>query len=358
MSDIRPVWLGVARAWARVNQSELAQRAGCSQATISKIESGLTRPDDGLLLKLAATLAVPPRLLASPESVVPPTFSFHRKRQTSKRDINRLWAALNILRVALTGLLAQVDLEPTLDLPSIDLDDIDSPADTARALRAGWMIEPGPITDLTDLVERAGVAVLCFDFELDAVDGVSHPAAAGLPPVIFLNSRFPGCRLRHTLAHELAHLILHRFPTPTMEKEANEFAAELLLPAAEVRHLLRPPLTIGRLGTLKRSWGVSMASLIYRASALRTITKDQHRRLMIMMGPYRKVEPVQIERESPQMVSDIVAYFRTELDYTNEELVEALALPQSQALFGALGIASESGGGNTDRRLRLVCGSR
>ncbi len=335
---VRPVWLTVARAWARMNQTELARRARCSQAKISRIESGLYQPDDELAERLARALEIPKGLLSVPDSVVPPAFSFHRKKRTNKQDLDQLWARLNILRLALSRLLAQIELEPTLELPDVSLDD-STPEDVARRLRAAWMVSPGPIEDLTGLIESAGVVVLCFDFGIGAVDGVSHRGVGGLPPMIFLNTRAPGCRLRHTAAHELAHLLLHDYPTPEMEHEADAFAAEFLAPRREVRHLLRPPLELPRLANLKRSWRISMASLMYRAKSLGTITPDQYRRLVIKMAPYRRVEPVQIDVEAPTMAIEIVDYFRTELGYSEDDLIEATCLPVDSELFAALGIA-------------------
>jgi Zn-dependent peptidase ImmA (M78 family) len=41
--------------------------------------------------------------------------------------------------------------------------------------------------------------------------------------------------LRWTLVHEIGHILMHRFPTDNMEREADEFAAEFLLPAKDVK---------------------------------------------------------------------------------------------------------------------------
>jgi Zn-dependent peptidase ImmA (M78 family) len=35
--------------------------------------------------------------------------------------------------------------------------------------------------------------------------------------------------------HELGGMVMHRFPTETMEKQANEFTAEFLMPASQIR---------------------------------------------------------------------------------------------------------------------------
>jgi hypothetical protein len=59
----------------------------------------------------------------------------------------------------------------------------------------------------------------------------------------FFNSEFPGERIRFALAHELAHLIMHQQfysdQKRDIEKEANVFASEFLMPASDIISDLR-----------------------------------------------------------------------------------------------------------------------
>jgi hypothetical protein len=63
----------------------------------------------------------------------------------------------------------------------------------------------------------------------------------GMPHVIVLNRQQSADRMRFTLCHELGHVIMHTFPTPEMEVEADKFASCFLLPTsgqgAELDHL-------------------------------------------------------------------------------------------------------------------------
>lgn len=73
-------------------------------------------------------------------------------------------------------------------------------------------------------------------------------------PVMLVNERTPTDRLRLTLAHELGHLYMHSLEiTEDMEHEADEFAAEVLMPVQVIRTQLRN-VTLGRLHDLKRGW--------------------------------------------------------------------------------------------------------
>jgi Zn-dependent peptidase ImmA (M78 family) len=112
-----------------------------------------------------------------------------------------------------------------------------------------------------------------------AISGVTF-AVSGLPPLFVLNEEQPADRLRFTLAHELGHLVMHRFPAPTMEDDANAFAGALLMPAADIR-----PYFVGRrvdfalLAALKPEWKTAMQSLLIRARALKLVSHNQERYL-------------------------------------------------------------------------------
>ncbi len=66
--------------------------------------------------------------------------------------------------------------------------------------------------------------------------------------------------------------------TEDMEHEANEFAAEFLMPTQAIRAQLRN-VTLGRLHDLKREWGVSMLALIEKAYVIEPLTGAQRTNL-------------------------------------------------------------------------------
>ena len=82
-------------------------------------------------------------------------------------------------------------------------------------------------------------------------------------PMIVLNSEQPSDRLRFTLAHELGHLVMHRFPGPEMETEANDFASALLMPKNEITIALRGRrIDMATLAAFKPEWRVSMQAIL------------------------------------------------------------------------------------------------
>ena len=86
-----------------------------------------------------------------------------------------------------------------------------------------------------------------------------------------LNRNHPADRMRFTLAHELGHIVMHRFPTINMEREADEFAACLLVPTNDIKtyFFAARKVDLRLLAALKPEWRVSMASLLFAAKMRR-----------------------------------------------------------------------------------------
>jgi Zn-dependent peptidase ImmA (M78 family) len=107
------------------------------------------------------------------------------------------------------------------------------------------------------------------------VSGVTF-SIPGAPPLIVVNQTQPSDCMRFTLCHELAHVIMHRFPTPNMEEEADAFASAFLVPTEDFK-----PYVAGRkvdlrlLAALKPEWRVSMAALVFAARRAGAINDTQ-----------------------------------------------------------------------------------
>jgi Zn-dependent peptidase ImmA (M78 family) len=164
---------------------------------------------------------------------------------------------------------------------------VDDPYVRARQLLARLGIQSAP-TPVEKIAKALGAHVRFspFDEELSGMiyikDGV---------PIIGVNSLHHPNRQRYTIAHELGHLELHRqlitsevhvdknFPvlmrdtksatgTELLEIEANQFAAELLMPSALIKQALTgKTLDIddeGPIEELAKKFRVSKQALEYR----------------------------------------------------------------------------------------------
>lgn len=303
-----PVMLGTVRVARGLTQTELAAKAGISQGLLSKAESGIVALDEDRLHVLAQALSVPPGLIVTPVAQVgPPPHVFHRKRSTlSVSKANQLRAELDLTHLQVAGIMG--GRAPELRLPRLPLpeDGFDSPEDIASQVRAVLGLPDGPVLQLVAALERVGVVVVARPLGSTQIDALaSWPEGRSL--LVLLGDHAPADRQRFTLAHELAHAVMHQVPTEDQESEADRFASAMLMPAASIRAQL-DDLSIPRLAKLKALWGVSMAALLRRGRDLGRVTDAQYRLLNVELSRagYRSNEPVLVNRETPALVGRVI----------------------------------------------------
>ncbi|MBM7411136.1 Zn-dependent peptidase ImmA (M78 family) [Clavibacter michiganensis] len=275
--DVGDVLLVLRRA-AGITQEELASDLGITQAALSRYENGLRDPDHAMTERLSAALGVTAEFLRHEfrmHGAIAADAHMRRQKTAKPSDWKRVEARLNAARMQTTYLLERVPLRPQNHVIHVDPDDR-SPYEAAAMLRAAWRMPLGPVRDLTRWIESAGVIVLDEDLGTHRIDGMSQ--WAGDHAVIILNSAAPTDRRRLTLAHELGHLVMHASHVdPDAEAQADEFAAEFLMPETMIRPELTN-LTLGKLADLKAEWGVSMQAVVERAHRLGRTSPEERTR--------------------------------------------------------------------------------
>ena len=226
-------------------------------------------------------------------------------------DWRRAEAQLNLLWLQANKVAQATDMTPKLMLPVVDPFG-SSPEDAARLTRGQWHMPLGPVKGLTRWVEAAGVFIVTRDLGTPRIDGLSQ--RRGAISVVLLNSTAPIDRRRLTLAHELGHLVLHNeYADPDMELQANQFAAEILMPEAAIKPFLHD-LTLARLEAMKLEWGVSMQALIQRAVSLNTMDRSRQAALYKQLSSrgQRVREPGsdRIPDEPAQMIHSLASSLR------------------------------------------------
>lgn len=326
----------MARELRQVSQAALCKSIGIAQGTLSKIENEQILPNEELLRRIAQVLRLPISFFTEAVEFHNLPQTFFRKYNIGQVQTKAVRAKVNLLRRQLGTLLEAV--EPLEDrVPRVVLEDYPGTVDRlARELRIHWNVRPGPIANLTALVEKMGVLVLECDFGTARVDAVSVRENE-LPPIVLMNPSMPGDRWRFTLAHEIGHLVMHhgRFlgmSTVDIESEAHRFASALLMPAEEISGQFIGRLTLDRLASLKTKWKVSMQALIMRAASLGRITEAQKRRLFTRMSKlgYRRDEPISIKREEPYFVPELFKLHVQELGYSVQDLSRALNILEDE----------------------------
>ena len=337
-ADFSPELLVLARRSREMTQTRLAKLSGLSPTSVSRYENGTLPVASGALFRIAAALDYPikfflrkPTLIGAAGGAV-----FHRKQQSLPvRKLYQAHALAETRRLEITTMLNSLDVHPSPppEYP-VDLFE-DDPEKIARSVRVAMNIPPGPIFDITKVVERNGCVVVAHEFGSSQIDGFSQ--RGNYPPCfLHLNAQLPPDRWRWTLAHELGHVVMHFEPTASpklVEQQANLFAAELLTPAREIGPQLSG-LTFQKLGGLKREWKVSMQALITRAYHLKAISEGQRRAMFMRLSRagYRTREPETLDPpvEKPFVMTLLARRHLDELELSRSELCDLLTITESE----------------------------
>lgn len=333
--SVNPYMVILGRESRGLSQKELAEKLGVTQGRISKIEKDLLVVPDELLEKLSHVLDYPQHFFCQEGAPVGVGIAeiFHRKRQdVPKGVLAKNYAKMEIQLKHIETLLREGEEIPCY-VRRFDIDEFDGQVEKiAQIVRKTLQIPSGPIDDLTETIEDAGVLVVPMNFETMRVDAISR-WVPGLPPIMFVNMHGPKDRYRYSLAHELGHLVMHELPNPDIEEQANQFAAEFLLPGEDIQAQLFN-LNLSKLVRLKLYWKVSMAAILMRAQKMGTITSNHARYLWMQMAKagYKTREPVELDvkGEQPRLLKKLIEASLKVYDNSLAYLGEALALNENE----------------------------
>jgi Zn-dependent peptidase ImmA (M78 family) len=334
-TNLNPKLVILAREMRGITQKELAQKVpNLTQGNLSRMEKGLLNIPIDTLDQISEQLSFPVKFFYQDDLRNNISNFYYRKRISLPKKVLQITdAKMAIIATCVDNLLNSVELNAP-DIPKVDISNHTlTPGDVARLARNFFKINPGPIENISDVLERKGIMIKELDFNSDKFDGITLITKKS-QPIIFLNSSLPNDRKRFTVSHELGHLMMHipfEFENITavrdIEKEANLFAAEFLMPEIEIRKDLNY-LTYSKLSLLKEYWKTSKSSIVVRAYQLGCINEDKYRNLQIELSRQgeRRRERVEVQFQAPGLVYKIVDFFMTELHYSTIDLCEYLAI--------------------------------
>jgi len=301
-----------------LTQVRLAGITNVTQSWLSDVETGNRDPEVDQLRSIAAATGTPVSFFyVQPLTVPLDSLRFRKLASASKITTRRVHAFYGESYRVVENLIRDSKYPPaTLPYASeqqLRANDIEYFAGLTRtALR---LAPDKPIPHLTRALERAGVAtapMVLTDFDTGEIGssghhfGVSYWGGIGEPALVGYFPGEHGDRDRFTIAHELGHLVLHTFRSsiPDPEREANQFAAALLVPRSRALTDISESTTITGYARLKATWGVSMQALIMRGAAVGVIGESRKKSLFVQLSQYgwRKTEPVLVGRESPLLL--------------------------------------------------------
>ncbi len=309
------------RGWSLV---ELSNRANINYQTLIDLKKGRKEFNEELAQFLSRALNLPINFFiikgSTPEES---TLTFRAPRTLTKRRKLQIMSEYGLLSSAVKSLIEM----SRMDGQSQWIPDVASKArPTADSIEHVAMLtrmilnlrSSGPVPNVIRAFERGGMVVAPLqssnlaDKQGRRADGISQPSSV-VPVIGYYSHPDTGDRLRFTIAHEVGHLILHKYADTSLtwkirEDEANQFASAFLMPENDARNILKPYMNLTDLLSIKARWGISIAALITRATRLSIIDKDRQRSLMVQLSArhWRQHEPIHVEVESPILLRQMV----------------------------------------------------
>ena len=333
--------LQVARQARGFTKSDLSKRLEMSAAALSQFELGQNRPSPASIERLSSVLNFAPSFFSTgtvlsaadqaDDEVVDSFGHFRSLRSVSATRRRQVLTVAHLLRDVTAFLETHVKL-PELDVPHHKAE---SPADIA-AVAAEVRSELGadsadPIEDVLRLLERRGI--VCARYPMDAADvsAFSVPMERRTFLVLKQQREAKRDRDRFSSCHELGHLVIHEsgqaLASKTLERQADIFASEFLMPTDSIRDELPSKVDWPRLLQLKQRWGVSMGALLYRSKSLGIMpetTYVQAVRTMNVRG-WRKNEPGTVAAiEAPRLLTAAISV----TDFTEADVSAATGWPE------------------------------
>lgn len=296
-----PARLTQARHLAGVSKRWVAERVGVSPVAVGQWESKAHPPRPDHVIRLAEALDVEPKFFGLGRPYARLDTSAAHFRSLRKTPVHQRAKAIAFAEQVweLSQALERYVELPRVDLPGFSAGEVltkpSTPAQAARDLRLRWAVASRQVPRLVRMMEKHGIVVTLTPFAGDATATVDAFSTSNLPrPLVVLTPDRADDVYRHrfTAAHELGHLVLHggdEAPGATKEREANEFAAEFLMPADAIQDQLPRRLNFQELDSLSRTWGVSVEALIYRCHEVGNISEGTYRRAFQRLAQLRQI---------------------------------------------------------------------
>lgn len=299
-----------ARLAKRLNQTELATLIGVSRQAISSYELGDKTPEPATMRALAEALGQPIGFFTKDETPVFGEFSTNFFRKTGS-DTKRRNMACEVFARWLSQtafVFNELVNYPAVDLPAFEPRSSTSShyldeeiEEIAEKVRDHFRLGLGPISNVVRLLETKGVIIARLQIPGENIEAFSY--WSGQRPFIFMASeKESGARARFDVAHELGHLVLHRWVgvddienkdrLKEIESEADRFAGAFLMPRKSFPNEVYSPRLMAFVD-LKMRWKVSIAAMIYRCKTLGLFDEQQVTNLykQISFKKWRKMEP-------------------------------------------------------------------
>jgi len=255
----------------------IAQRVKISHATLANYERGDTQPGIDLITAVADELGRPVQWFLQSGLTLRNVRYRHRKSLVTQTACVQFEFAAQTWLDAYLHVEGKVD-EPLSEARAFDVDDVEGRTSDERARCVREMLglkDDEPLYSVPKVMEQFGIRVVEVSTD-EAIDGLA--ALFGSERVAVLARGLQGDRSRLNAAHEFGHVLAGDVDAEVEDKNAHtrafEFGACLLLSPSVLKQAIGRQSMV-HLVEVKKRYGVSLASMIYRAEKLRYITPRQ-----------------------------------------------------------------------------------
>jgi len=339
-----------ARKAERLTQTELANRIGVSRQAVSAYELGSKSPESPVLKKISDELGQPITFFtkASRASFGKRSVNFFRKKGADTKRRNQACEVYSEWFASSAFAFDKIANFPSVGIPQFEPkapgfhtyteEEIEY---IAEEVRKHFGLGLGPISNVIRLLETKGVIICRYIIPNEKIEAFSY--WSGDRPFIFLSSeKKSASRARFDVAHELAHLCLHRWVgeeeledegrLKEIEAEADHFAGAFLLPRKTFPNEVYSPRAEAFIN-LKARWKVSIQAMVYRCKDLGLFDDQQITNIykQISFKKWRTTEPLdegeqKIPFEQPLLLRKVAELVFESGRYGIDELKADLAL--------------------------------
>ncbi|MDD3740591.1 MAG: XRE family transcriptional regulator [Bacteroidales bacterium] len=288
--------LKLARKMAGMSLQALSDKLNgiVSKQSLDKYELGKMLPSDEMLFHISNALNLKPDYFFRKNPVELESVCFRKKANLSKfaeesiigksKDyVERYSEIENIIGInnSFNNPISEMVIENTTDVEK-----------AAIRLREYWELGTDAISNIRQLLELRGVKVYTLDHD-DSFDGASF-LTGNNQPVVVVNSKDKSIdRVRFTIMHELAHLLLNITSeladnSKFIEDLCHKFASCFLLPSKKLIELIggkkRSYININELISIKEGYGISLRAIVFRLKEMEIISEVYYQKWVVYLS--------------------------------------------------------------------------
>ena len=262
-----------------------------SRQALHKYEKGEVVPDSEMINLLSNALNVRPDFFFREAKIEFTDIEFRKLKKLPAKEENKIIEDVKDKLSRYLELEEILSIQTRFENPLKDIEPInsfDQVEAAAKKVRADWKLGSDPIFNSIELLEDKHIKVVVVDGGED-FDGMQTWVNNAIPVIAINKGNIKSDdRVRFTVLHELAHLLLplKHLQEKQKEKYCHQFAAAMLLPAEAATEELgngRSKLLIQELGLLKKQYGISIQAIVMRAKDLNIITDSYCKQFFFFM---------------------------------------------------------------------------